>query len=129
MKASKEQKYIPGVCNIGPAERARRRQAGLFGILTSIVLIVTLIAIGAPRGWRLLLIIPLTAAALGYLQDYFHFCVGFGLKGLYNVINSVGTTDNITLAKYRAADRRKAFTILYLSLAMGTVIALLCFLV
>jgi hypothetical protein len=88
-----------------------------------------LIAIGAPRGWRLLLIIPLTAAALGYLQDYFHFCVGFGLKGLYNVINSVGTTDNITLAKYRAADRRKAFTILYLSLAMGTVIALLCFLV
>jgi hypothetical protein len=129
MNSSNDQKYIPGVCNIGPAERAKRRQAGLVGTLAAIILMVTLIAIGAPRGWRLLLVIPLSAGALGFLQDSFHFCVGFGLKGLYNVINSAGTTDNVSLAEFRVKDRQKAISILLLSLAIGVVIAVLCFLV
>ena len=129
MKRETKQEYIPGVCNIGPAERAKRRQTGFVGLLASIILMVTLVAIGAPRGWRFLLIIPLSAAALGFLQDSFHFCIGFGLKGLYNVINSAGKTDSITQAEYRVKDRQKAMTILWLSLAIGVVISLLCFLV
>jgi len=129
MKVSTDQKYIPGVCNIGPAERAKRRQSGLVGILASIVLMVTLVAIGAPRGWRLSVFIPVSAAALGYLQGSFHFCVGFGLKGLYNVINSAGITDNVSMAEYREKDRNKAFTIIFLSLAIGIGIALLYFLI
>jgi hypothetical protein len=124
-----KQEYIPGVCNIGPAERARRRQTGFVGLLASIILMVTLVTIGVPRGWRFLLIIPLSAASLGFLQDSFHFCIGFGLKGLYNVINSAGKTDSITQAEYRAKDRRKAISILWLSLAIGIVLAVLCFLV
>jgi hypothetical protein len=129
MTKSVDNKYIPGVCNIGPAERAKRRQTGYIGLLASLVLLVTLIAIGAPRGWRLLLIIPLSAAALGFLQDWFHFCIGFGLKGLYNVINSAGTTDSISQAEYRAKDKKKAISILWLSLASGVVVAVLLFLI
>ena len=124
-----KQEYIPGVCNIGPAERAKRRQTGYIGLLAALILMVTLVAIGAPRGWRLLLIIQLSAASLGFLQDAFHFCIGFGLKGLYNVINSAGNTDSISQAEYRAKDRRKAITILWLSLAIGVVLASLCFLI
>lgn len=129
VKVSSEQKYIPGVCNIGPAERAKRRQTGYVALLASIILMVTLVAIGAPRGWRLLLILPLSAAAVGFLQDRLHFCIGFGFKGLYNVINSAGTTDSVSQAEYRAKDRKKAMSIVWLSLVSGVVIAVLCFLV
>jgi uncharacterized integral membrane protein len=129
VKVSSEQKYIPGVCNIGPAERAKRRQTGYVALLASIILMVTLVAIGAPRGWRLLLILPLSAAAVGFLQDRLHFCIGFGFKGLYNVINSAGTTDSVSQAEYRAKDRKKAMSIVWLSLVSGIVIAVLCFLV
>jgi hypothetical protein len=90
---------------------------------------VTLVAIGAPRGWRLLLILPLSVAAVGFLQDRLHFCIGFGFKGLYNVINSAGTTDSVSQAEYRAKDRKKAMSIVWLSLVSGIVIAVLCFLV
>jgi uncharacterized integral membrane protein len=129
VKVSSEQKYIPGVCNIGPAERAKRRQTGYVALLASIILMVTLVAIGAPRGWRLLLILPLSVAAVGFLQDRLHFCIGFGFKGLYNVINSAGTTDSVSQAEYRAKDRKKAMSIVWLSLVSGIVIAVLCFLV
>jgi len=129
VKILNEQKYIPGVCNIGPAERAKRRQTGYVALLASIILMVTLVAIGAPRGWRLLLILPLSAAAVGFLQDRLHFCIGFGFKGLYNVLNSAGTTDSVSQAEYRAKDRKKAMSIMWLSFATGVVIAVLCFLV
>jgi|SRR5665213_1564338 len=129
VKVSSEQKYIPGVCNIGPAERAKRRQTGYVALLASVILMVTLVAIGAPRGWRLLLILPLSAAAVGFLQDRLHFCIGFGFTGLYNVINSAGTTDSVSQAEYRAKDRKKAMSIVWLSLVTGVVIGVLCFLV
>jgi hypothetical protein len=129
VKQGNDQKYIPGVCNIGPAERARRRQTGYIALLTSIILMVTLVTIGAPRAWRFLLVLPLSGAAIGFLQDRFHFCIGFGLKGLYNVINSAGITDSVSQVEYRAKDRKKAVSIVWLSLAMGVVITILCFLV
>jgi hypothetical protein len=129
VKAANNDKYIPGVCNIGPAERAKRRQSGYVGLLAAVILLVTLVAIGAARGWRLFLIIPLFAAALGFLQDWFHFCIGFGLKGLYNVINSVGTTDSVSQAEYRAKDKKKAISILWTSLAISVIIAVVLVLI
>ncbi len=117
------QRYVPGVCNIGPAERARRRASGIFGAIVTLALLVILIAIHAPKGWRLVLILPAFAAASGFLQDAFHFCAGFGLKGLYNVASSVGTTNDVASAEFRRKDRRKALTILGLSLVIGVAIA------
>jgi hypothetical protein len=115
--------YVPGVCNIGPAERAKRRQSGIIAALIAIVLLVVLIAIGAPRGWRLLLILPASAAASGFLQDRLHFCAGFGMKGLYNVINSAGITNNVTSEEFRRKDKRRAKQILGLSLLIGVIVA------
>ena len=120
--ASNKQQYIPGVCNIGPAERRRRRMSGYLGVIIAIALLIVLLAINAPWPWRLFLILPLTMAASGFLQDAFHFCAGFGMKGLYNVINSVGVTDNVELEEYRKKDRRKALQILWLSLLIGVVV-------
>lgn len=121
-------KYIPGVCNIGPAERTKRRQSGIVGLFIAMVLLVILLVIGAPKGWRLLLILPVSAAASGFLQDAFHFCAGFGMKGLYNVVNSAGITDNVASEEFRQKDRRKALLIIGLSLVIGVVVSGLCLL-
>ncbi len=127
--ASNKQQYIPGVCNIGPAERRKRRMGGYLGLAVAIVLLVVLIVIDAAWPWRLFLILPLTMAASGFLQDAFHFCAGFGMKGLYNVINSAGVTNNVELEEYRKKDRRKAQQILWLSLLIGVVLTALSLLI
>lgn len=117
-----QQQYIPGVCNIGPAERRKRRMGGYLGLIVAIILLIVLIVIKAAWAWRLFLVLPLAAAASGFLQDALHFCAGFGMKGLYNVINSAGVTDNVELEEYRKKDRRKALQILWLSLLIGVVL-------
>jgi hypothetical protein len=40
--------YQPGVCNIGPAEIARRRRAGHVGALMTIGLVVGSVAVALP---------------------------------------------------------------------------------
>ena len=44
-----ELEYEPGVCNIGPAEIARRRRAGHLGLAATLVLLVVLVAVDAAR--------------------------------------------------------------------------------
>ena len=119
------QKYIPGVCNIGPAERAKRRQSGYLAAIFGIVLLILLAIFGAAKGWRIVLILPFSAAASGFLQDAFHFCAGFGMKGLYNVVNSQGITDDVTKEEYRQKDKRKALSILALSFLTGAVLTVI----
>jgi len=111
--------YVPGVCNIGPAERRMRRRSGFLGLIVTLVILIILLATDAHWLWRLVLVVPATAAAIGFLQDRFHFCVGFGMKGIFNVINSAGVTNNVELEEFRQADRRKAIKILCYSLAIG----------
>ena len=48
-------KYIPGVCNIGPEEIKARSRAGMTGLTASIILYVLLLIIGANPLWRLLI--------------------------------------------------------------------------
>lgn len=120
---SNKQKYTPGVCNIGPAERSKRRQTGIIAAIVTIVLLLILVATGVSEYWRLILFLPASAAATGFLQDAFHFCVGFGMKGLYNVVNDAGMTNNVESEEYRRKDRQKAKMIIGLSLAIGAVVA------
>ena len=123
-KINSKQEYIPGVCNIGPAERSKRQQSGIVATIATIVLLVIFISTGVSRYWRLLVILPSSAAAAGFLQNVFHFCAGFGMKGLYNVVNSAGITTNIDLEEFRRKDRKKAQLIITLSLLIGIIIGL-----
>ena len=115
--------YQPGVCNIGPAEIARRRRTGHVGLVAAIGLLVALVAIGAPPIARLLVAIPAILSASGYLQAYFRFCAGFGAAGVYN-FDEVGTTDKIADAASRALDRAKATRIGVASFAIGALVAI-----
>jgi hypothetical protein len=117
------QAYIPGVCNIGPAERRRRRMGGIAGVVGVFVLLGSLYAVDAPIWWRLLLLFPASGAATGFLQDALHFCVGFGMKGIYNVINSAGVVDNVELEEFRLKDKRKAQNIVVWSGLIGLAVA------
>ena len=123
MANATNQDYIPGMCNIGPAERRRRRLGGIAGAVATVLILAVLLVIDAPVLWRLILVIPATGAATGFLQDALHFCVGFGLKGIFNVINSAGVVDNVELEEYRLKDKRKAQKIVVWSGLIGLAVA------
>jgi hypothetical protein len=99
--------YQPGVCNIGPAEIARRRRTGHVGLVATIGLLVALVAFGAPPIARIVVALPAAVSASGYLQARLRFCAGFGSLGVYN-FGEVGTTDVVEDADARRRDRSRA---------------------
>jgi hypothetical protein len=54
--------------NIGPRERRKRTIFGLAFLLVGLALAATLLGAGVSRGWRVLLLVPFWASALGFLQ-------------------------------------------------------------
>jgi hypothetical protein len=115
--------YRPGVCNIGPAEIARRRRAGHLGVAMAIGLLIVLLAIDAPTPFRLLVFLPAAGAASGYLQAIFRFCAGFGSRGVFN-FGEVGRTETVVAADARARDRAMAARIGVASALVGAVVAI-----
>ena len=57
--------YVPGACNIGPAEIALRRRAGHVGLAVTAILAAALLRSDLPRAWRLTLALPAAGAAAG----------------------------------------------------------------
>jgi hypothetical protein len=113
--------YRPGVCNIGPAEIARRRRAGHVGGLITIAALAALVAIDAPPLARLIVVLPAAAAASGYLQAWLKFCAGFGSRGIFN-FGAVGGTQQVVDEGARARDRARANRIGLASLAIGVAV-------
>lgn len=115
--------YQPGVCNIGPAEIARRRRAGHVGLGAAIALLAGLVAAGAPRPSRLLVALPAAVAASGYLQARLRFCAGFGSQGVYN-FGDIGPTLQVEDDEARRRDRARATQIGIASGAIGLAVGL-----
>jgi hypothetical protein len=115
-------KYLPGVCNIGPAEIARRRRAGHVGLAIALAILAVLIATDAPPLARLILAVPVAAAASGYLQAWLKFCAGFGSRGVFN-FGALGQSEEVLDAAARAKDRARANQIGIASLVAGVVVA------
>jgi hypothetical protein len=95
--------YRPGVCNIGPAEVARRRRAGHAAAAATLALAAVLVLARAPRPARLLLALPAAAAASGYIQARRRFCAGFGSRGIRN-FGQLGAWEAVPDPADRAAD-------------------------
>lgn len=120
--------YIPGVCNIGPAEIKRRKLIGFIGLYVAAMLFAVLLVGGFDKPWRLLIFIPVLVSAVGYMQAKFHFCVRFGTQGLFNMGTKLVIPQTVKKAEYRRKDQQKARTIAGLSALIGVIITLVVFL-
>lgn len=112
--------HSPGVCNIGPAEIARRRQAGHVGVAATIAVLVLLLAIDAPPAWRLVLTLPASLGAVGYLQAARRFCANFGFRGVYN-FGPLRSTVRVDVHEDLVRDRRRVLFISLEALGIGLV--------
>ena len=114
--------YRPGECNIGPAEIGRRRLVGHVGLAASLAVIGGMLATGAPRWTRLVVVLPASLAASGYLQARLRFCAGFGSRGVFN-FGPLGETHQVHDLDALARDRARSRQIGLASLAIGALVA------
>ncbi len=119
-----ESEYIPGTCNIGPAEIKARRNVAIISTILSIVIIILLVVLHANKLWRLTLFIPATSVAVSFQQVYFHFCVNFGLRGVFN-FGDIGKTFTVDQQENFKKDRMKAQKMIATGIFFGLVLALL----
>lgn len=120
-------RYAPGVCNIGPAEIAKRRFAGFIGLFVTLSLYALLAFFGIPRIFRLLVFFPAMMSATGFIQARMRFCAYFGTHGYYNFGPKVGKTGNVKEQKYRELDRKKSMELIVYSAAVGLLAAALAY--
>jgi len=121
--------YIPGVCNIGEAEIARRKRIGWIGLIFTGALWAILFATAAPAWLRFVLFFPAAMSATGFIQGFSHFCAGFGMKGVFNFGTELYKTDTVAQAEYRAKDKRKAQVIFLYSILVGILVAAVAYLI
>jgi hypothetical protein len=116
--------YVPGVCNIGADEIARRRRGGHLGALFTLALFLVLVALGAPPLLRFLVALPAAGAAAGYLQAWLKFCAAFGWLGVLN-FGRRGRTERVDDPAARARDRLRALQIGAASAVVGVLVGLI----
>lgn len=122
-----QRKYIPGTCNIGPAETRQRIRAGWTGLLLTVILEAIFIIFRVTAQWRLIVFIPASLAATGFLQAAFHFCANFGMRGVFNFGDEVGKVETVAQREFRRKDRIKAQQIIVLSAVIGVAAGLLAY--
>ncbi len=121
-------KYISGVCNIGQEEIRRRRDWALGSLVITVIEIILLLTIDVSHIWRLTLFIPAASLGIGFEQWYFRFCVGFGLKGVFN-FEKIGKTFSVEQKENSDKDRKKATKMILAGIGLGLVSAILFYLV
>ena len=109
-----------GALRLAWIEHSHRLWAAL---LIGLVVFAVLVAIGAPPLARLILVVPITVAASGYLQARLRFCAGFGSRGIFN-FGPVGTTQTVADPEALARDRARARQIGLASFAIGAAVAI-----
>lgn len=117
-------RYQPGVCNIGPAELARRRRSAIAATGVTLLVVAALLVAGWPAVTRLVLLPFAAATAITWLQVTRRFCVAFGAAGILN-FGDLGSTLGVEDAEARAADRRTALRMIAEGLVYGTLSTLI----
>ena len=103
--------YIPGSCNIGPAEIRQRRAVATIGFALFITSSIALFGIDAPRATRLGLFFPLLVASVGWVQSRKKFCLAYGFMGTFN-FGKLGKLSRVADKASKRADRLTAISIL-----------------
>jgi hypothetical protein len=77
--------YVPGQCNIGPAERLKRLITGIFGFVAGIIGGLVIYFTGISSYYIFLLAIPFFFGFFGTFQYFFKFCAVNGLTKKYDM--------------------------------------------
>jgi hypothetical protein len=85
MKTKEIPGYIPGICNIGPEEIARRYRIGYLGGILCLLSVLVIELTGMDRIWRLVIVAPVGLALIGFLQARQRFCFNYGFRGVYSL--------------------------------------------
>ena len=109
-------------CNIVPAEIARRRRSAIFASILFVILAAVVVIVDVPPLARLLLWPVATAVGVTWLQVFNRFCVAFGALGLEN-FGRLGEQVGVD-AEERAADRRRALTMIVEGALIGLALTL-----
>jgi hypothetical protein len=117
-----QEKYISGVCNIGPEERRRRLNGAIYSGVLTIAEIIILSMLRINPLWQLTLFIPAASLGVGFLQWHNKFCVAFGLMGVFN-FGEIGTTFSVEQREYLKRDRIKARRMIMIGIAFGLICA------
>src|ERR1700690_3894174 len=117
--------YVAGICNIGPEEIRRRRTTGWVGLIIALILFAVLFWTGVDPWWRLLVFLPATLSASGFLQAYFQFCSGFARRGVFN-FGAIGQMNPVADDASKAKDRRWGNRITLYAVVIGALIAIAC---
>ena len=97
----------PCTPNIGPRERQRRLVVGIVMLGIAITLAAVLVLFGAPRVWRLLVVLPAWVAGIGLFQVKEQTCVALAARGLRNLDHGdERIVDAIELQHVRTQARR-----------------------
>ena len=100
--------YVPGVCNINKKEITYRKKAGYFGLGLAAVMAAALLGFGLNRYLRVVLIVPVFIAAIGYLQTKNKFCVAYGASGRQNADEDSSQASNVSDSHAATTDKKKA---------------------
>ena len=120
--------YVPGVCNIGPQEIARRRILGWVSLAITVTLVLILVLTKVNPWWRLSTFFPAALSASGFIQARSHFCSGFGRVGAYN-FGPAGQMTRIEDEESKKKDRRKGNQITLYAVIIGAVAAVICMII
>ena len=117
--------YIPGKFNINKSERQRRLRNGWLYLVITISFFLFSFLFNLPQIFKVLVYIPATLSALGFVQYYYSFCVYYGLKKIDK------TTEDVKIVKDdedNEADKKTSINILVVSLSIGFLVTILLFL-
>lgn len=113
--------YQAGVCNIGGAEVARRRQVAILGGVLFLALALYSIIQNFSPVATLVLIAPGSIFAIGFVQSRKRFCLAYGLMGTFN-FQKLGSITKVEDKAALAADRRMAFQIIVQSMGLALIL-------
>lgn len=93
----------------------------------TVVLFILIVVLDIPPSLRLLIALPVGLAATGFLQAKLHFCVRFGMAGLFNMSETALKHETIDQSKYRKKDQRKALIIISSATIITLVITIITY--
>lgn len=116
--------YQAGVCNIGGAEVARRRQVAIIGGVIYLALALYAVIQNFSPSASLVLFAPASIFAIGFVQSRKRFCLAYGLMGTFN-FQKLGSITKVEDKAALAADRKMAIQIVIQSLGIAFILTAL----